>query len=531
MIKETIHIDKERCKLSLRYTCILGIIAHAYAFLHLQLSHDSLSEFYLQDELFGSYTVYEWKIALGRFMNPIFRWLFQDDISRPWLLGLFGLLCIGLASSLTVSLFSMEKKTDLFLVAGIYVTNVTVTACIATYMEDFAVDMLALFLAVLAAFLWKEAQKSGDIKYILPGAGAVILMLGCYQSYLSVTVVLIMVSCVLDLMAGERLRPVFRNGLTGVLMLILGAVGYLLTVKAVCCVTGVHLVKSGYNSLSNAWNRDIHIISELALVYRQAFWVFLSPTHFIKNGQFPALTKDTAALYIISILHAALLLLGLAELMRWLVSNRKNPKEKLLAVVLTGILPLAMNLAFFLSGATHDLMNYAYWLLYLFVLLLLRRSGEEKSGVRKKAAVIMLGVIIFFNVQTANTLYVKKEIVQQSTLSTMTRVLSRIEELDGYQIGETPIAFIGTGTEVQNEVPGTWRVNEITGAATNSAVTYQETYKAYFQNVLQYPICVCSAGEQKLLRESETVKRMPVFPEKGSVQFVGNVIVVKMKND
>lgn len=74
-------------------------------------------------------------------------------------------------------------------------------------------------------------------------------------------------------------------------------------------------------------------------------------------------------------------------------------------------------------------------------------------------------------------------------------------------------------------------INEITGVDSNSQITYQGTYKRYFKNILQYDINVCSDLETETLKENETVKEMPVFPEKGSVKLVDGIIVVKFSND
>ena len=533
-IRERIMTNKDRNVIAIKYTFIIGLIAHAFAFLHLQVTHDSLGEFYLYDELFESYKVYEWKIALGRFMNPVFRILFQDEILRPWVLGLFGLLCIGLSVCLVIDIFSIEDKWEIMIISGVFTTNITVISCVATYMEDFAVDMMALFFAVFTAYIWKELQSECGVLKFVVGIMSVILMLGCYQSYLAVTIILIIISSVLDLLKGKLFENVFKNGLNGIGMIGLGAVGYLAAVKIVCYITGVPLYNGGYNSLSNMWTRDVQFWNELIALYNQTITDFLSPSHILQRDYLPALTKDTAFLYFISMINIVLLVCCLLVIFCWIISTPKKIIEKLLLGLLIGLMPLAMNISDLLSGTSHDLMHYAYWLFYLFALLLFRWSKEHKSffkaNIIQRVVVIALGVTIFDNVQISNTIYVEKELVQESTLSTITRVLAQIEEQEGYVLGETPVAFIGSGGPVQKGVPGIWKAQEITGGYSVSSITYQQTYKAYFENVLQYPIQLCDLDELNFLKESEEVKQMPVFPNKGSVQSIGNVIVVKMCN-
>ena len=150
---------------------------------------------------------------------------------------------------------------------------------------------------------------------------------------------------------------------------------------------------------------------------------------------------------------------------------------------------------------------------------------------KRYSLIVAISVLIFIicNVQTSNLVYVKKEILKDSTLSTMTRVLYKIEDIDEYA-NNTYIAFIGN-IDIQKEITGTQMINEITGVDSNSQITYQGTYKRYFKNILQYDINVCSDLETETLKENETVKEMPVFPEKGSVKLVDGIIVVKFSND
>lgn len=525
-MRERLITNKERYIYVIKCTFFVGLIAHAFAFLHLQLSHDSLREFYLYDD------IYEWKISLGRFMNSFFRILFQDEILRPWVLGLFGLLCIGISVCLVIDIFSIENKWEIMLIAGICTTNITVISCVATYMEDFAVDMLALLFSTFSAYVWKALNNNFYVLKFIMGVLFVILTLGCYQSYLSVTIVLIIISSVMDLMNGRGFENVLKKGLGGIGIVAFGMAGYLATVKIVCKITGVPLQEGGYNSLSNMWTRDVQLGNELINLYNQTFTNFISPSHVLQKEYLPLLTKKTAFLYLISVLNIALLVCCVLIIVWWTICTLKKIKEKLLLGLLIVLIPLAMNISDISSGTSHDLMHYSYWLLYLFAILLFRWLKEHmrvlKVDVIQKAIVIVFGIVIFDNIHIANTMYIEKELIQQSTLSTMTRVLTQIENQEGYVIGETPVAFIGTIGPVQNGVPGRWRVYNITGGNALASITYQRTYKAYFQNVLQYPIQLCDSDELEYLYELEEIEQMPVFPNKGSVQIIDDVVVVKM---
>lgn len=519
---------------SIKYTFLLGLVAHAYAFLHLQITHDSLGEFALTDELFGQYRVFEWKIALGRFMNPVFRFLFQDKVIRSWILGLLGILCIGISVCLVAQLFSLKSKGELLLISGIFVTNVTVISCVATYMGDFLPNMLALLFAVCAVFLWRKLLDRFSLPLFLLGTLLILLALGCYQSFLSVAIVLIIMCSIMDLLNEKTLLQVLRNNLIGIVMLGLGAVSYFFMVQFICSITGIPLFEGGYNSLSNIWMRKISWRQDVVRLYQQAVEDFISPLHFLENEKLSVLNMDTIFQHFIIVIHSVLIVIVLLIILCWLIVSRKNGKEKILLLFMFLLLPLGANISHIISGNSHDLMHYAFWIMYIFVLLLVRWAKEHLKW--KNARVwylgieIVLSILILYNIQIANTLYVKKELVQQSTLSTMTRVLAKIEEQDGYTLGETQVAFIGTEGTVQYGIPILWEVNEITGGDASSSITYQQCYQSYFKNMLQYPICLCSNETLDSLKQLDIVQQMPIFPNKGSVQMIENVVVVKMSN-
>lgn len=235
-------------------------------------------------------------------------------------------------------------------------------------------------------------------------------------------------------------------------------------------------------------------------------------------------------LYIRTIANLVLAFLDIVSLCVILSCKKIKIINKLLILLLVIILPIGIEISYIGSAVSHDLMHYSYWLFYLLSWLLVKNVISPEK-MKRYSLIVAISVLIFIicNVQTSNLVYVKKEILKDSTQSTMTRVLYKIEDIDEYA-NNTYIAFIGN-IDIQKEITGTQMINEITGVDSNSQITYQGTYKRYFKNILQYDINVCSDLETETLKENETVKEMPVFPEKGSVKLVDGIIVVKFSND
>ena len=128
----------------------------------------------------------------------------------------------------------------------------------------------------------------------------------------------------------------------------------------------------------------------------------------------------------------------------------------------------------------------------------------------------------------SNQCYLKKNLEFDATLTTMNRIVDRIEQTEGYEVGKTKVAIIGRlddsiislrRKELDYDSAGLWE---------NFSITYYETYKQYFENYLGYPINIIDMKQMKKIAEKEEVKEMELFPSYESIKFVDDVLVVKI---
>ena len=101
---------------------VRAILAHGYGIMDSNFSHDSLNEF--NGLIFGN----QWKIQLGRFLIPVYRNFSRTDLTLPWLIGILGLLWCGLAVYLVIRIFQIENPFLIFMTAGIFTANLTISA-------------------------------------------------------------------------------------------------------------------------------------------------------------------------------------------------------------------------------------------------------------------------------------------------------------------------------------------------------------------------------------------------------------------
>lgn len=513
--------NKKMFFFALAATFAWGFLAHGYAFANSLFSHDSLGEF--NGLVYGNH----FKIAVGRFVVPPYRGMFRTDLTLPWLIGFWSFLWIGLAVYLTIRIFSVNSRLLTFLIAGIFSTNIAVTATAASYLQDLDCDMLALLCAVAAVYVWKK-QRFG----FLLGLFFVTLTLGLYQSYISVSIVLAMFVCILDLLDGDGFAKVFIKGMKAIAMLLLGSVLYFICVKLVTWVTDVPLATGNVNTLDNLLKLTPKgLLINMFGAYHDCFRRLLYVVSPYSNRLIRRVTLLLGGIGIISVM------VGLLE-------KQVRLKEKLLCICLVCLLPLGMNITFLLAnGNVHDVMGYAIWLFYLLVLLLSDRlsrflsirSPEFLRKVRnphwapKWLCMILVFILIYSNIQTSNSLYIKKDLEDNAYMSLMTRVVYEIEQTEGYDPGTTPVVFVGISDQIK-PVRGMEQYQSIIGAWGPGPVILPDIlyYQAYFDYILMYPVTLVDYSSWYKWQEDPRAAQMPAYPADGSLEIIDGTLVVKL---
>ncbi len=496
-------------------TFIWGLIAHAYIFLNNSFSHDSLNEF--NAAIFGN----ELKIQTGRVFVPIYRIITRGSITLPWLIGILSLFYISISVFLVIKLFKIQSKAFTILISGIFTVNITVIALAATYVHDLDCNMLSLLFSVLAVYLWEKYDKG-----YLFGVISVCISLGLYQSYISTTITLILLFLIMKLMNCEDFYSVFKKGLKAIVMLIFGGILYFIAIKIICFLTNISLLSGNYNSLDTIFHMTIPEILYAGIYgYIYTCYQILSVVSLYSNA------------FIVVIHLSMIIIAGIIILLR-VFQKEIHIKEKILTLFLIALLPVGMNICFVLmGGSSHDLMHYAIWLVYLFILLIAWWTVEYydalKVNQRKRICSVLVGlvvVILWSNVQVANAAYLKKDIEQDANLSYFTRILYLMESYDGYITGETPVVFVGKPSTLLNEVPGFESVYGITGSSDYYVLPVSERsyYQAYFSYILLNSAVMADTDTWEMMQYNYEVYTMSSYPYDNCIKMIDGVLVVKL---
>ncbi len=512
--------DRIVLKRSLLYTFLLGFFAHGFLLVNISVSHDAVFDFY------DALPAHQHQIGLGRILEPLYREVTASGLLMPWSLGIVAFFWLGLAVFLVCKLFDLFDRTEVLLTAGIMTVNISVTAIGAAYTPWLAADMFALLLATAGVYFWNLYLKEHRIRNLAFGMMAVVMSLSIYQCYLAVTVVLMILLSMQNLIKKDGAMRVFQDGCAGIGMIAAGGIVYYFLMKFVCILAGTPLAEGEYDSVTNLWDNQESIAHRLVSCLKE------EATHFFAKDEniYPY-----QAVWIVNLLLACLCVFLVVRLVR-LERDEFQKGEWLLLLLLTAVLPFAAYMMRLLNPHVHDLMTYAVWLLYLVPVLLWKwnflkgrgrmiRQQSTAFGRRIYGAVtVLLSMILFFYIQTDNAVYVKKDVESRATLSLMTEVMAEIDRTESYVPGETEVTFVGDIAEVLEEIPGTERIKGVSGCNKSTAITYKETYQAYFDHVMLRDVEVVF---DNVTEEKPEVIQMPSYPQTGYVQMVDQVVVVK----
>ena len=205
-------------------------------------------------------------------------------------------------------------------------------------------------------------------------------------------------------------------------------------------------------------------------------------------------------------------------------------KRKCMAVALMLLLSLGANFTYILSrGMIHTLMTFSYTVLYGGVLALaeLRRSSVARGLTATALIFIVWGTVVF-----ANSFNLRNSLEEQATLSVMSRLLGKIESVEGYKPGETGVVLVGdlndSGVkQLRHGYPKLMIIRDYP----SFSVSYPESYANYFRDVLGYPVRILDKGASESYSEMDEVLSMPSFPSPGCVRMIGDVIVVRLSQE
>lgn len=518
-------INKENFKKSFLYTFIIGFIAHGFAYANFQPSHDSLAE------AISSAEIMNWKIQLGRYLKPLYDMIFGYFTSFPWTNGIVTLFWLSIVVYLMVEILDLKKNIHIGIVCGILLTNITIISLTATYEHDLGSDMCGLAFAMLGVYVWNQyTNLNFELKnwktsfvYGLIIACCIMVSLALYQAFICVFVSMVLIISVLRCMDEKYLlKNIWISDIYAAISTIIGGILYYAGLKIVLLMTNISLKQDNYNSVSNAWSNSESIRERIVSCLKQFILAFLDMSGYgVYSSKIP------------QFINVFLFVLGFVcfiGICFQLIKKKVSICNILSAIFFIILLPFSMNGMRLLNTMVHNLMIYAFWLSYVFIFcLVLKFKDSENNSVKlrwiEKVTIVLLSVLILMNVQIGNAAYVKKATEQEATLSLMTRVVDKVEDLEGYEAGVTPVVFVGIPNQYLKNYDPFNGLGTITGLESNSPITYN--YYSYLKMMMRININVVDSTVAYEKFGNDYIEKMSTFPKKDGLVLKDGIVVVK----
>ena len=477
-------------------TLFWSLAAHAFCYYNAFFSHDSLYVF--QDDL-------AFEISIGRFLQPLYR-LLRGYIGTPWIVGLLSILYLTLISFMILRLFEIKDKVSVICISGVLSCSLVITLINATYITYSDAFMFSFLLSVFAVFACVK------LKSYLLSILSIFFLCSIYQGYFQVAVLLFMAMIVKELLNKElSALQVIKKGLVYLSVLLAGLIVYFAFYKFTLFVLPIS-PSGSYISLEGVgkYGKLNNIFALFFGAYKYVFNWLIHP--------------KTIYPQLVFVLNICFVLSTIINLILRVVKAKLSIQKLTLFVLILFLFPFGMNVVYFISkGVVHDLMLYSFYFIYIFAIVLAKDVNSCFNCFVKTIAFLF----IIINCYTSNQIYVKKQLEFQSSLSVMTRILAKLESVDGYEPGVTPVVFIGdiNGAKIALKRPG---MNNLYKGA-GSTIYYSFTYDpyAFVTQIMGYPI------NKKILQncnkeELDIVKDMPAFPDMNSCVLYNGSVFIKL---
>ncbi|MCR5233025.1 MAG: glucosyltransferase domain-containing protein [Lachnospiraceae bacterium] len=477
----------------------LGILVHGYRFYNLIYSMDSMLVFQNDDPL---------QFGLGRFMVPLFA-QFRGRYYPPSVIGIVSLTFIAVSVYLITRMFDITNRYLIVAMCAVMATNSLVIALMSDYICFSDIQLCALVLIVTGVYLTRQ-YKYGWLGFI----PLCIMSMGLYQAYLQVGVTLFIALALYDLARNKEARKVIAVFLFQMIVILAAGGLYYLTVNIVNANVGIPIYEDA-NSIGAAFKfnglRDVFGL--VTNMYRECISSVLD-----QGGNYR---------YVKGIIIIAVLLSALILLVKYLYNKRTRKINSILIIIGLIILPAGMTCVYVVSnGYYHILMRYSHYIVYSLAIAVVDRLINRIAI--KRIMYSLLVFVVIDNMVAAGNQYIHKDMIYQSTMFNMTRIIDRLEQTEGYEPGK-PVVFAGDieHAPLNYERDDYYRM---TGSHFYTSLCYYSLYERYFQKLLGYPIWVLPRDTALEIERKPEVEMMPVFPAEGCIKQVDDVFVVKISN-
>lgn len=496
-------------KLSFIVTCIVAFITNILMINGLNLLKGDGLKFAV------TYDSGLWEISLGRWGIHLLEEL-RLNLALPTVSSIISIIFIAICSVLLIKLFAIKSKINIIIISMfVAVCPVLTVTLLFTYVSD--LYCLALLLSVLSVYIL-YTEKNIKMKFIVVTI-LTTFMLSIYQSYIGVTLGLILSITIIQCIQSKDIKVTWKNFIINMFIIFIGCILYLIITFLVLKICHVEL--SNYKGAEAIGLQNIlkQLPNSIATTYKTTYDYFFTDNILVNR------CYNRNIFFSIFSLIATIILIKLIY--------RKKCSNILSIIILVLFMPIALDIIEVIMPNSGFYILEAYQFI-LPIILGIKLIDMLKDDIFKVIPIFLCFVIIYTYYLQANASYTAIELSHNQLYTAAIKISNSIENSLEYQPKDS-VCIVGTidNLNLQKEEIFKKTYCSIVNAPliTNSSYSAQiEKWKKFFTIYLGTQYKYCTIKQYNQIIETDEFKKMPVYPEKGYIQEINNVIVVKLNN-
>lgn len=485
---------------------IVGLIAHLYKITGWIPNWDSLVFRYDPQNM----------LSLGRWFLPV-ACMMSSFYDLPFLNGIMAIVFHALGAVCICRIAGVQKNITAFLIGAVTISFPAVTSVL---MYNYVADGYGI--AFLFSCLSAVCMTSPKPRYITATI-LISLSAGIYQAYITVTVMLMLLNLVEDAVyKGKDFRFLVTKGFKVLACGLAGMILYHIILKAILAVSSVSL--SSYQGMDSALNPASMDLAGSLYRIKETF-----------IGYFFDFSKGFSLTSCVNVVVSAFTLIFTIKYAGAKGIFRSPLKLIFMVIMSLFLLCGGAVLAFINPGVDyHTLMLMGYCVFYVFFVVLYEWGTDKKEKTKsfKCWTVLAISLIVIFNhIVIANVSYHKAQMAYEKSYGVLIRIADRIEQLpdsgDYHKIAVVG-SLQGSSAYSVSFPPDIVGVTDGYIIRQDDESVNQSVLCSALNDYCHKDYEFLSGKDKQKLLATDKVKKMTVWPEKGSVAAVDDIIVVKL---
>ena len=472
----------------------------------------------------------DWEVSIGRWFWPLIDKL-RFGLSAAPMNTFLSLILTGLGHVLLFDLFEIKKDAAKLLISLLWIGS-TVFSVALSYVYMSVTFAAAYLFAVAAAYVlirWK------NVAGILVSACLFALSMGCYQGYIGVTCLILCAYFIVLSSRAAKMAEILKYCIRVLGMILCGGILYLIGTKISVRLWKISLDEYGGAASVTPIGILRNIPHGVKLCYTEFYKFFATSSR--HNNYF----KEN---HCIVLLFAVLILIMAVCLFQVF---KKSIPHALLMILGAALLPLAANFVLLIAiesryiaiQASSGMAMMPGVLVCMTLASMTDPAPKTKSGkpVFFRAELLAVAVLTVALAWAQICSVTNDQMAMQEGRTSVTTIANMIAEdlkEEGLITAEEKVCIFGLPAmnklfykyQSWEEANGYAKFGAWSTATGCDFYSWRSTYRYLCGLSLNF----CSLGDYNQLKKTKELKKMPTYPEQGSIRKIGEFIVVKVSD-